>query len=77
MQHMLETNKAGIYFLVRICTLGLQIVFSTGEAVFARCLSSLKEERVGASKQLTGPSVKLTGDKKAFIDQISQVGHLF
>ena len=30
-----------------------------GEAVFARCLSALKEERVAASKLLTGPSTCL------------------
>jgi len=41
-----------------------------GEAVFARCLSALKEERVAASKVLSGPKPKLTGDKKAFIDDL-------
>ncbi len=43
-----------------------------GEAVFARCLSALKEERVAASKVLTGPKPKFTGDKKAFIDDLRQ-----
>ncbi|NIP25325.1 MAG: hypothetical protein GWN67_13295, partial [Phycisphaerae bacterium] len=37
-----------------------------GEAVFARCLSALKEERVAASKVLTGPKPDFTGDKKSF-----------
>ncbi|HOJ09424.1 MAG TPA: decarboxylating NADP(+)-dependent phosphogluconate dehydrogenase [Clostridiales bacterium] len=41
-----------------------------GEAVFARCLSALKEERVEASKVLSGPAVKFEGDKKAFIEDI-------
>ncbi|MCH7657999.1 MAG: decarboxylating NADP(+)-dependent phosphogluconate dehydrogenase [Bacteroidetes bacterium] len=41
-----------------------------GEAVFARCLSAQKEERVGASKILNGPLKKFTGDKKAFIEDI-------
>jgi 6-phosphogluconate dehydrogenase len=41
-----------------------------GEAVFARCLSAIKEERVEASKVLTGPDKKFEGDKKAFIDDI-------
>jgi 6-phosphogluconate dehydrogenase len=41
-----------------------------GEAVFARCLSAQKDERVRASKVLTGPSKKYTGDKKAFIEDI-------
>jgi 6-phosphogluconate dehydrogenase len=40
------------------------------EAVFARCISALKNERVAASKQLTGPEPKFSGDKKAFIDAI-------
>ena len=36
-----------------------------GEAVFARCLSAIKDERVAASKKLKGPEVKkLTGKKK-------------
>ncbi|XP_071945136.1 6-phosphogluconate dehydrogenase, decarboxylating-like [Antedon mediterranea] len=44
-----------------------------GEAVFARCLSSLKDERVTASSQLSGPEVtKYDGDKKAFIEDIRQ-----
>lgn len=45
-----------------------------GESVFARCLSSLKEERVSASKQLPGPAVtKYQGDKKEFIDHVMKV----
>jgi 6-phosphogluconate dehydrogenase len=43
-----------------------------GEAVFARCLSALKEERVGASKVLTGPKGKFKGDKKAFVKDLKQ-----
>ena len=40
------------------------------EAVYARCLSAMKDSRVRASKVLTGPTGKYTGDKKAFIEQI-------
>jgi len=43
-----------------------------GEAVFARCLSALKEQRVGASKVLTGPKPEFAGDKKAFINDLRQ-----
>jgi 6-phosphogluconate dehydrogenase len=43
-----------------------------GEAVFARCLSALKEKRVAASKVLTGPTNKFEGDKKAFVDDLKQ-----
>ena len=42
-----------------------------GEAVFARCLSAQKEERVAASKILQGPSpVKFTGNRKAFLEDL-------
>jgi 6-phosphogluconate dehydrogenase len=37
------------------------------EAVFARCLSALKEERVVASGVLSGPEVAFDGDKAAFV----------
>ena len=41
-----------------------------GEAVYARCLSAMKEERVAASKVLSGPAVKFDGDRKAFIEDV-------
>lgn len=41
-----------------------------GEAVFSRCLSAMKEERVKASKVLSGPAPGFEGDKKAFIEDI-------
>jgi 6-phosphogluconate dehydrogenase len=40
------------------------------EAVFARVLSSLKDQRVEASKQLTGPSPKFDGDRDAFVEAV-------
>ena len=40
------------------------------EAVFARCISAVKDERVAASKILKGPSGKYTGDKKEFVQAI-------
>ena len=43
-----------------------------GEAVFARCLSALKDERVQASKVLKGPAVKFNGDKAALIRDLKQ-----
>jgi 6-phosphogluconate dehydrogenase len=43
-----------------------------GEAVYARCLSAMKEERVAASKILSGPKFKFEGDKKAFVEDIRQ-----
>jgi 6-phosphogluconate dehydrogenase len=41
-----------------------------GEAVFSRCLSAIKDERVAASKVLSGPTPKFTGDKKAFLNDL-------
>jgi 6-phosphogluconate dehydrogenase len=39
-------------------------------AVNARILSSMKEERVAASKELIGPSGKYEGDLKAFVNMV-------
>ena len=41
-----------------------------GEAVFSRCLSAMKEERVAASQVLTGPKPVFEGDKAQFIEDI-------
>ena len=41
-----------------------------GEAVFARCLSALKDERVAASKVLNGPTTKYDGEKTTMIDDL-------
>lgn len=52
-----------------------QPVTVIGEAVYARCLSALKEDRVAASQILTGPNgeeVKFEGNKQEFIDSIRQ-----
>ena len=42
------------------------------EAVYARCLSALKEERVKASNVLQGPKPKFSGDKKAFLADLEK-----
>ncbi len=42
------------------------------EAVFTRCLSSRKEERVVASKELEGPDAMFTGDREAFLEDLRQ-----
>ncbi len=41
-----------------------------GEAVFARCLSAMKDERVMASKVLAGPKPSFTGDRKQFLNNL-------
>jgi 6-phosphogluconate dehydrogenase len=43
-----------------------------GEAVFARCLSAIKEERVAASKVLPGPVAAWSGDVKAMVKDLQQ-----
>ena len=42
------------------------------EAVFARALSAIKDERLIAALKLAGPGAKFTGDKKAFLGQLRQ-----
>jgi 6-phosphogluconate dehydrogenase len=41
-----------------------------GEAVFGRCLSAMKDERVAASKILNGPQHPAASDRKAFIENV-------
>ena len=51
-----------------VCTVTL-----IGEAVFARCLSSIKAERTRASKVIAGPQKEpFRGDKQQFIDDLEQ-----
>jgi 6-phosphogluconate dehydrogenase len=48
-----------------------QPVTLIGESVFARCLSALKEERVAASKILSGPAAKpVPADRAEFIEDV-------
>ena len=42
------------------------------EAVFARALSAIKDERLIAAKKLAGPGTMFTGDKAAFLEQLRQ-----
>ena len=43
---------------------------TVAEAVFARCLSAVKEERVAASALLKGPTAKFEGDRAKFVAAI-------
>ena len=43
-----------------------------GEAVFARCLSAIKEQRVAASAVLPGPQAVFSGDKAQFVSDLEQ-----
>ena len=41
-----------------------------GESVFSRCLSAIKDERIAASRVLSGPKAEFAGDRDAFIDDL-------
>ncbi len=43
-----------------------------GEAVFARFLSAIKDQRVAASRVLPGPQVEFQGERAAFIHDLEQ-----
>jgi 6-phosphogluconate dehydrogenase len=43
-----------------------------GEAVFSRCLSAVKNERVRASKVFSGPKITVPADKKGFINDLEK-----
>ena len=45
---------------------------TVAEAVFARFMSALKEERVAASQVLTGPTPAYDGDREALVEDIRQ-----
>src|SRR5881392_373144 len=47
--------------------LGIPITL-IAEAVYARCISALKEERVVAAKKLKGPKPAINGDHKKFVE---------
>ena len=59
----------GRWTVMSALELGVNIPTITA-AVNARIMSSIKEERVIASKELTGPTATFDGDKKAFVDKI-------
>ncbi len=60
----------GKWTSVSALDLGMPVTL-IGEAVFARCLSALKAERVAASKVLSGPHLStIPVDKAAFIENV-------
>ena len=61
----------GKWTVINALDLGMPLTLIS-EAVFARCLSALKEERTTASTLLKGPETSFTGDAKAFTHAIRQ-----
>lgn len=61
----------GKWTAINALDLGMPVTL-IGEAVFARCLSSLKEERGRASRVLTGPTPEFPGKKEEFLAHLEQ-----
>src|SRR5664280_1866383 len=61
----------GKWTVVTALDMGIPLTL-IGEAVFSRCLSAIKSERVEASKILLGPVPKYTGEKAKFINDIKE-----
>lgn len=61
----------GKWTVINALDMGMPLTL-IGEAVFARCLSALKDQRVAASRLLKGPEIKFEGDRKAFTQAIRQ-----
>ena len=60
----------GKWTAISALDLGMPVTL-IGESVFARCLSAIKDERVKASKVLTGPKGGKTGvDRAEFIEEV-------
>jgi 6-phosphogluconate dehydrogenase len=61
----------GKWTSVSALDLGMPVTL-IGEAVYARCLSAMKDARVAASKILSGPKFQFEGDRMAFVEDIRQ-----
>lgn len=61
----------GKWTAINALDLGMPVTL-IGEAVFARCLSSLKSERAHASTVLDGPTPKFDGDRVQLIANLEQ-----
>mgnify|MGYP001048888664 CR=1 FL=1 len=61
----------GKWTAVSALEMGIPLSLIT-EAVLARFLSALKEDRVAASKVLSGPAPRFEGERQAFVDDLSE-----
>lgn len=61
----------GKWTVINALDLGMPLTL-IAEAVFARCLSALKDERIAASFLLKGPDKKFEGDRQAFTHAVRQ-----
>ena len=61
----------GKWTVINSQDLGIPITLMA-EAVYSRCVSALKDDRVTASKKLKGPKPAIKGDRAKFIEHIRQ-----
>ena len=61
----------GKWTVVSSQDLGIPITL-IAEAVYSRCVSALKEDRVKAAKKLKGPRPAISGDRAKFVESIRQ-----
>ena len=61
----------GKWTAINALDLGMPVTL-IGEAVFARCLSSIKEERSRAAKVLDGPTPQFSGNRDEFLANLEQ-----
>lgn len=61
----------GKWTAINALDLGMPVTL-IGEAVFARCLSSIKDERIRAAQVLDGPKPEFSGNKEEFLSNLEQ-----
>jgi len=61
----------GKWTVINSAELGIPITLMA-EAVYSRCVSSMKDERVKAQRKLKGPRPKISGDRAKFIAAIRE-----
>jgi 6-phosphogluconate dehydrogenase len=66
-----EQKGTGKWAAISALDLGIPLTMVV-EAVFARSLSALKDERLEAAKCLSGPKPGFSGDKKAFLTHLGE-----
>jgi 6-phosphogluconate dehydrogenase len=59
----------GKWTVISSMDLGISITL-IAEAVYSRCVSALKDERVAAAKKLKGPKPKISGDRTKIVEDI-------
>ena len=66
-----EQKGTGKWTGISALDLGIPLTMIV-EAVLGRALSALKDERVAASRVLSGPKARIAGDRKAFIRDLEE-----